>query len=335
MKSKDFNTLTQDFLDYCKYEKRLSDITLQAYSFDLQHFRKFLLGLENPGIIDDETGLPEPDLTAVTKEVLHKYVHALNEKYKVKTVKRRFACLRSLYGYLEYLEIIENNPFLKFKLHMKEQQVLPTSMSLIEMDKMLSVVHEMSISSNVGFSKNKHAANSFHFIKLRDVAILEFLFASGVRVSELCGLRLGDLYDNNTVLRILGKGNKERLVYLTNTEVLETFQSYLYHRSRTGTKSDHVFINKVGKPLSTQAVRNLVAKYVQVCGISKNITPHAFRHTFASLLLEEGVDIKYIQEFLGHSSITTTQIYLHTSNQRKKDIMMSMHPRQKLRVATE
>lgn len=331
MEKNDFQTLTEDFLSYCKYEKRLSDITLRAYSLDLAHFKKFLIGLWSP----DKDSSFDPDLTQVTRDILQKYVHALSQKYKVKTVKRRFACLRSLYKYLEYQEIQMNNPFLKFKLHMKDPFILPTSMSLLEMNKMLSVVHQLETSSNVGFSKNKFAPNSFHFIKLRDVTILEFLFASGVRVSELCGLKLDDLYDDNTVLRILGKGNKERLVYLANPEVIGTFQTYLDFREKTGTQSEYVFINKVGTKLSTQAVRNLVSKYVNVCGISKNITPHAFRHTFASLLLEEGVDIKYIQEFLGHSSITTTQIYLHTSNQRKKDIISSMHPRQKLTLGSE
>lgn len=339
MENLDSQIIAQNFFAYCKYEKRLSDVTLRAYRLDVAHFTKFLQSMQADvlpgGLAKHPAPPPEVDFTTVTKETLQKYLHALSEQYKVKTVKRRFACLRSFYNYLEYQEMITANPFLKFKLNMKDSFTLPTSMSLTEMDKMLQAVHQLHVSSNVGFSKNQFAPNSFHFIKLRDVTILEFLFASGVRVSELCGLRLDDLYDDYTVLRIMGKGNKERLVYLVNPEVIQIFQTYLQFRAKTGTSCEYVFINKEGKKLSTQAVRNLVAKYVNVCGISKNITPHAFRHTFASLLLEEGVDIKYIQEFLGHSSITTTQIYLHTSTQRKKDIIFSKHPRQKLSLGAE
>jgi integrase/recombinase XerD len=120
------------------------------------------------------------------------------------------------------------------------------------------------------------------------------------------------------------------MIYLENAEVILALNSYLYQRKHSEIELPYLFITKFGRMLSTQAVRNLVTKYTKLAGIKKNITPHVFRHTFATLLLEEGVDIKYIQDFLGHSSISTTQIYLHTTNRQKRKIIATQHPRQRL-----
>jgi integrase/recombinase XerD len=133
-------------------------------------------------------------------------------------------------------------------------------------------------------------------------------------------------------LKIHGKGNRERIIYLENKEVVQALSEYLVNRRSRKVDLPHIFISKFGEPLSTQAVRYLVTKYTKLAGISKNITPHVFRHSFASLLLEEGVDIKFIQDFMGHSSISTTQIYLHTSNEKRREVLAKMHPRQKLQA---
>lgn len=171
---------------------------------------------------------------------------------------------------------------------------------------------------------------SEEFIWIRDIAILELLFVGGLRVSELCCLTFHDFSLEHCAVMVHGKGNKERLIYLENEEVISALNRYIYFRRKAEIDLPYLFITKFGQMLSTQAVRNLVAKYVRLSGINKNITPHVFRHTFATLLLEEGVDIKYIQDFLGHSSISTTQIYLHTTNRQKRKIIATQHPRQKL-----
>ena len=160
--------------------------------------------------------------------------------------------------------------------------------------------------------------------------MLELLFAGGFRVSELCKLKFEDLSPDRLAIRINGKGNKERTIYLENIEVVRALNRYLAYREAVPDGNGYLFITKFDRPLSTQAVRNLVRKYSEMSGIHKNITPHVFRHSFASLLLEEGVDIKYIQDFLGHSSISTTQIYLHTTSSQKRRILSAKHPRQKL-----
>lgn len=311
------------FFDYCLNNRRLSRNTIRVYQFDLQHFNSFL---------DREEPLTT-DYKEVTKAVLEHYLISL-QSYSVKTIKRKFACLRSLFHYLEYEDQIEQNPFARFHLNVREPYRLRTTMNLEEIEKFLAVAYEEKPSSLPeqpgAISARPWKITSEEFIWIRDISILELLFVGGLRVSELCSLVFNDINLKHNAIMIHGKGNKERLIYLENREVILALNSYLYQRKNAGIGLPYLFITKFGQVLSTQAVRNLVTKYTKLAGIKKNITPHVFRHTFASLLLEEGVDIKYIQDFLGHSSISTTQIYLHTTNRQKRKIIATQHPRQRL-----
>ena len=311
------------FLDYCLNYRRLSKNTLRVYQFDLEHFNRFL-NSEEPLV---------KDYSMVTKAILESYLISLHS-YSVKTIKRKYACLRSLFHYLEYEEKIDQNPFARFQLNVREPHRLRTTMNFEEIEKFLSVAYEEKPSSLPekpgAITARPLKITSEEFIWIRDIAILELLFVGGLRVSELCSLTLNDINLKHNAIMIHGKGNKERLIYLENEEVIVALNSYLYQRKNGDSHLPYVFITKFGMMLSTQAVRNLVTKYTRLAGIKKNITPHVFRHTFASLLLEEGVDIKYIQDFLGHSSISTTQIYLHTTNKQKRKIIATQHPRQRL-----
>ncbi len=147
---------------------------------------------------------------------------------------------------------------------------------------------------------------------------------------ELCSLTFQNFDLNQQAIRIVGKGQKERLLYIGSGDVMKAVRRYLACAENLRFKSEYIFLNRWGAPLSCQSVRYMANKYANLAGIQRKVTPHTFRHTFASLLLEEGVDIKYIQEFLGHSSISTTQIYLHTSEKKKREIFAGMHPRRKL-----
>lgn len=320
---------TQKFIKYCN-NRRLSADTVKAYGLDLKGFAEFLSLLDPPIEASSE----------VTKQTLQEYVIYLNESFAVKTVRRRVAALRSFFNYLESDEIIQNNPFDKFHLNMKEPFRIPKTLTLDEVGRILEAAYGESPTLSpalaglyTGRKKPENLKlnpNSREFVWMRDVTILELLFAGGLRVSELCKLEFGDISPDHTAIRINGKGNKERTIYLENIEVMKALNRYLVCRDVTEVDTTYVFITKFHKPLSTQAVRNLVKKYADMAGLEKKITPHVFRHSFASLLLEEGVDIKYIQDFLGHSSIATTQIYLHTTSSQKKKIMSMNHPRQKL-----
>lgn len=326
---KKIEVYSKRFIDYCRVQKRLSHDTVKAYELDLKMFAEFLSGLPAPIIIEDSLG--------VTKQTLEEYARYLNENFAVKTVRRRVASLRSFFTYLEYQEMNENNPFHRFRLNVKEPFRLPQVMSLEDIKAVLISAYGAAPTPLPGSESRSKTArggkvnpNSEIFLWVRDVAILELLFAGGLRVSELCKLEFEDLSTDYLTVRINGKGNKERTIYLGNVEVVKALTRYLTFRKAVDVNSSSIFITKFHKPLTTQAVRNLVEKYAKLAGISKKITPHVFRHSFASLLLEEGVDIKYIQDFLGHSSISTTQIYLHTTSSQKRLILSTKHPRHKL-----
>lgn len=316
----------KNFLEYCRNNKRLTESTIRVYRFDLQHFNQFLEPAEQETV-------QVKSYDEVTRLTLEYYLASLHS-YSLKTIRRKFACVRSLFHYLEDAERIRQNPFARFQINMREPCQLRTTMNLDEVRKVLSSAYgekPVSLTEPPGnASARSLKITSKEFISIRDIAILETLFVAGLRVSELCGLTFKDINLNYETLMIHGKGNKERLVYLENKEVILALDSYLNYRKNVGIDLPYLFITKFGQVLSTQAVRNLVAKYARLAGINKNITPHVFRHTFASLLLEEGVDIKYIQDFLGHSSISTTQIYLHTTNRQKRKIIATQHPRQQL-----
>lgn len=304
----------QSFLRYCKGRRRLSAHSIRAYSFDLEFFFDFFDN-HNPPILE---------FHQIDKALLEEYLKLISEGFANKTIKRRFACLMSFMNFLEYEEIITENPFDQFHVKVKDPLKTPKSMTLGEVDVLLNVVYGR---------KDRSEFERLTFV--RDIALLELLFAGGMRVAELCGLTFSDYDPVEQSLLIHGKGSKERMVFLTEKNAISALDSYLKDRKKIVTSSPFIFLNKYNRPLTTQDVRNVVTKCVNLAALEKNITPHSFRHTFASLLLEEGVDIKYIQEFLGHSTIVTTQIYLHTSAEKKRMLLETKHPREKLHFSNK
>ncbi len=160
----------------------------------------------------------------------------------------------------------------------------------------------------------------------RDIAVVELLFATGIRVSELCELTCNAVDLKQATIKVFGKGSKERVIQICSTEVLEILKQY----EQLFAPSEYFFVNRLGNRLSPQSVRILIRRCKEETGLEKKISPHTFRHTFATLLLEEDVDIKYIQNLLGHSSITTTQIYTHVNMNKQKALLSSKHPRKKM-----
>lgn len=163
---------------------------------------------------------------------------------------------------------------------------------------------------------------------LLDIAVLETLFSTGMRISELCNLKSSDVDMHDEVIRIYGKGAKERIIQIGNEDVINLLKSYENEYVSEIQDSGYFFTNKNATPLSDQAVRRMINKYCSLAAIELHITPHMFRHTFATSLLEADVDIRYIQEMLGHSSITVTEIYTHVTLSKQKDILTTKHPRQ-------
>ena len=180
-------------------------------------------------------------------------------------------------------------------------------------------------------SKANTKVHSYSYrTNLRDIAVLELLFATGMRVSELCSIAADSIDLSSGEIRIYGKGAKERIIQIGNPDVRTAVERYYEAFSNQIQETGWLFVNRLGNQLSDQSVRNMINSYVVQAGLEQHITPHMFRHSFATLLLEEDVDIRYIQQLLGHSSITTTQIYTHVTSKKQRDILTEKHPRNRI-----
>ena len=302
------NSIDQ-FTFHCTYEKNLSKKTLKAYCIDLNQFLQYK-NIKN---------LPAKD---IDKHILKQYIqHLFEQNLKEKTIKRKLATLKAFFNYLEFDEQILINPFRKVKVNIKEPKRLPKTLSLQEIKKLLSFVYKL---------KNNTDKNIYTYKAIvRDLLILELLFATGVRVSELSNLDLKDIDLRTNTIRIIGKGDKERTIHICDSEIKILLKEYLslFHFDKN---ISYLFINRLGQKISEQSIRFMIKKYQEKVGIQKHITPHMFRHSFATMLLEEGVDIRYIQHILGHSSISTTQIYTQVNMKHQKKILKTKHPRRNL-----
>lgn len=307
MTTRNTETLIGTYLQHCQLEKGLSQKTIKAYRIDLAQFSQYI----------------GCDIYVCDKGSIQNYLSFLHNKYKIKTVKRKIASLKAFYAYLADEEIILSSPFDKLRIKLHEPFILPKIVSLSTINLLLQNAYKRkaSLSSNNSYQQNTC---------LRDIAILELLFATGMRVSELCSLTPDSVDLNNGTIKIYGKGAKERIIQIGNPDVLSAVTTYHNVYSSTIHKTGWFFVNRLGYQLSTQSVRNMISMYVNLSGIDQHITPHMFRHSFATLLLEEDVDIRYIQQLLGHSSITTTQIYTHVTSKKQRDILTAKHPRNKI-----
>jgi integrase/recombinase XerD len=225
-----------------------------------------------------------------------------------------------------YEEVIQSNPFDKIKTSFKEPLILPKTIPLETIQKILAFAY--SESKNIQLTKYRKKEI------IRNIAVLELLFATGARVSELCTLRVDNVDLVSHSIKIYGKGNRERIIQIENPDVLQTLCLYHQEFSDVIKSTGWFFVNRLHKRLSEQSVRFMIKKYTELIEYNGHITPHMFRHSFASLLLEEEVDIRYIQKLLGHSSITTTEIYTHVSTAKQKEILATRHPRNKINPNT-
>lgn len=295
------------YLEYCECRKRLDVKSIKAYRIDLKQYDTFSHDL----------------LKGLSRSTLDFFISALHKQYKPKTVKRKIASLKAFFHYLEYTDLLVENPFNKLDVHFREAKLLPKIMSFHSVQKFLSVLYEQK---NFAISAYQRRCC------IRDIAVIELLFATGMRISELCSLKPSDIdLENNTVL-IYGKGAKERILQLGNPEVLSALILYQDTFKEDIACCEYFFVNRLKHRLSDQSVRFMINHYAELAGIEQHITPHMFRHSFATLLLEQDVDIRYIQKILGHSSISTTEIYTHVSNNKQKDILVNKHPRNLMEV---
>lgn len=304
---KNLNDYITEYIEYCQYRKRLDVKTLKAYHIDLKQYSLF------------SSELP----TCLSRETLDLYITNLHKQFKPKTIKRKIASLKAFFHYLEYRELLSENPFQKLDIRFREAKLLPKTIPF----------HSIQLFLSTLYVQREHAKSEYQLrCCIRDIAVIELLFATGMRISELCSLRPSDIDLKSHNILIYGKGAKERILQIENPEVILAMASYQKTFEKEIEICGYFFVNRLNHKLSDQSVRFMINQYAELAGINLHITPHMFRHSFATLLLEQDVDIRYIQRMLGHSSISTTEMYTHVSNTKQKDILVHKHPRNLITV---
>lgn len=289
-----------NFIEYLKYQRNYSDFTCNNYKKDLNEYNSFILS--------NKINYKNMDYNEAKEYVIY-----LNKKNDAKsTISRKLSSLRTFYKYLVLNNKVESNPFLLVSSPKKEKRI-PKFINYNNMEEIL----------NVPNIKTKEGQ--------RERVILEVLYASGVRVSELVNIKLKDIDFSNKNILILGKGSKERLVSFGDY-ALEYINLYLKEGRNLlldGVKSDYLIVGKKSEKLTTRRVEQIIDDIIKRTSIKLNITPHMFRHTFATHLLDNGCDLLVVQELLGHASLSSTEIYTHVSNEHLREVYLKCHPRNK------
>jgi integrase/recombinase XerD len=293
-----WTNIIKNFTTYLKLEKGLSENSIEAYLRDVSRFGNYCVDLlpqdvKPIHISSFFTALLEAELLAETSQA------------------RMLSSIRSFYKYLMYEDIIELDPCSLVEAP-KIGRKLPDPLTVDEIDLMLEVIDK---STPLG---------------VRNASIIETMYSCGLRVSELVNLKIRDVYFDSDFVRVFGKGSKERLVPL-GSFAKRSIKNYMEeHRGAKGIKEgekDIIFLNNRGARLTRVMIFTIISKTADLAGIKRNISPHSLRHSFATHLLEGGADLRAIQEMLGHSSITTTEIYTHLDNSYLKSVIKEFHPR--------
>lgn len=292
------------YLEYCQFRKELDPNTLKAYRIDLKQFFEYVM-----------VGFP-------CKEKIEDYITELHKKYKKKTVKRKIASLKAYYNYLEEREIIEDNPFRKIRVKFKETVILPRIIPREEIELLLNSMYAQE-------EKIKGTSRRYW---LRDIAVVELLFATGARVCEVSNIKANNVNLNTGSIKIMGKGGKERYIQIASSDILDILREYHERNIEAIRASGFFFVNRQGSRFAENSIRLMLKKYTKLAGLKRNITPHMFRHSFATYLIEEGMDVSCVQQILGHSSIQITQIYIHIAAKKQAELLREMHPRNQMHI---
>ena len=289
----------KNFLDYLKYERNYSDNTIIGYENHLNLFYNFL---NNKKI---------NTFNNVDYYIVRNYINYLYEKkYNSKSICNHISSLRSFFKFLKNEDIIDNNPMILIE-NPKLEKKLPKYLYYEDLEKILNTP---DIKTDTG---------------IRDALILELLYVTGIRVSELINIKLQDIDQSNHKIKITGKGNKQRIV-MYGKKCQELLDQYLKIRFNfLKENNDYLILGVKGKKINDRVIRNIINDYSKKAGINLRISPHTFRHTFATHMLNEGADLRSVQELLGHENLSTTTIYTHVTNERLRQVYLHTHPRAK------
>jgi integrase/recombinase XerC len=289
----------KDFERYLENERKYPQNTIISYLNDLYNYKEYI----HEKILNYKT---------ITKDEIREYLKYLdNEKKSKSSISRELSALRNFYTFLLHNNIVDNNPFKNIR-NPKKDKKLP---NFLQHDELQNIFDSIDINNPLG---------------IRNRLIIELLYATGIRVSELTSLKLKDIDIENKEIRITGKGNKQRIVYFG--EYAKKYLSLYLNESRNellnSNTSDFLLINNKGTELTSRGVELVVNEVVKKAALKHNISPHVLRHTFATDLLNNGADLKSVQELLGHESLSTTQTYTHITNERLRNVYLHTFPRQ-------
>ena len=289
-----WDVMIVEFIRSLALEKNYSKHTINAYLKDLGSFREYVSG----------------DPEKVTPHMIRSYLGKIyDKKLSKQTMARQLSAIRMFYRFMMRTRKMQASP--ADHIHgPRQERRLPTFLYVEEINELLG------------------APDLSHPLGMRDRAILELLYASGIRISECMNLNVNDIQGNAGILYVVGKGNKERVV-LFGQSAKSALDDYLIHSRPKFARDDEsaLFINHLGSRLSDRSVRRMIDKYVQKISLHKHISPHTFRHSFATHMLEGGADLRVVQELLGHQSLSSTQIYTHTAREHLAKVYESAHPR--------
>ena len=296
----------KEFIKYLQNEKRYPETTITSYQKDLDNYYGFIV-------------LKKINYLTITKDEIRSYLKYLDQlKYSKTTISRILSTLRHFYQYLMINKIINVNMFKQIR-NPKKDKHLP---NFLQSDELQKIFDSINLETPLG---------------IRNRLIVELLYASGLRVSELTNLTLDNINISAKEIKVLGKGSKERIVFFGDyaKKYLELYLEESRPYLETNKKTRKLLLNNNGDPISTRGIQLVIDNIVRDASLKHNISPHVLRHTFATDLLNNGADLKSVQELLGHSSLSTTQIYTHITNDRLRSVYLKAFPRQKEKVDKE
>ncbi|WP_405198528.1 site-specific tyrosine recombinase XerD [Christiangramia sp. LLG6405-1] len=290
----------KDYTNYLKLERGLSDNSISNYQLDVRKLQKFL-NVNVIGVGPDQ----------ISEEIIQKFIYDVSSNLNARSQSRLISGLRSFFDYLVFENYREQNP-MELIESPKTGRKLPDIISTEEVDRIIRAI-------DLGKAEGE-----------RNRAIIETLYGCGLRVSELTELKMSDLFFDEGFIKITGKGNKQRFVPISEYTIkyITLYKDEVRpHQAIKDEYSDTLFLNRRGRQLTRAMIFTIVRKLTKEAGISKNVSPHTFRHSFATHLLENGADLRAIQQMLGHESITTTEVYVHVDRSHLREVMESFHPR--------
>lgn len=298
----------EKYVSFLIIEKNLSSKSIKAYLSDLNMLHSWL---------------SENHIETITSDSLHHYFHSFNTSTPLKdsTIKRKYISIKAFFVFLVQKNWIEQSPLNNFGKKFRTAKRIPKTLDVEEIERLL---HSPKL------DRDQLTTPFRTRLSIRNDAIIDLLFSTGIRIGELAQIHLEDIDLKNRVVVIFGKGRKERLLYLSSSELIDKLHEWMEVRELFQPKIDTLFLNKYGQALSIFGVEDIFSKYRKLANINEKSTPHYLRHSFATQLLENGADLRAVQEILGHSSVSTTEIYTEVSIKRKRDVLSQFNPRNRI-----